>query len=227
MKASSSIALIALLGVANTPAFAFDLNAAAQAVSPVSGGQTSEQNAQLLGLTQALSTLSVTPLQMLGGTGALLGLAQSQLQGSDYAQLAASVPGIEGLTGNQALNQLGALGGVGAVGSSLGGNLGGLLGKSVQAQTGQSAELAQIGTLLNGVQNMQDVNQAFSALGMDASMSGQFAPILLQFLGNQGVAAPLMQNLSGIWGVGSTVVPGGATGTVPASTVGAGSGNGS
>ncbi|MFD2838528.1 DUF2780 domain-containing protein [Azotobacter vinelandii] len=60
---------------------------------------------------------------------------------------------------------------------------------------------------------MQDVNQAFSAMGMDAGLAGQFAPILLQFLGNQGVAAPLVQSLAGIWGVsGAGVMPGTATG---------------
>lgn len=242
MKASPSIALVALLSLASVPAFAFDLNAAAQAVSSLKGEQTgavaaNDKSAQVLGLVQALSALPVTPLQMLGGTGALLGLAQSQLKGSDYAQLAESVPGIEHLTGNNALDQLGTLGGLGALGGGLGGlggGLGGLLGKSAQPTAEQSAALEQTGELLGNVQNMQDVNQAFSSLGMDASLTGQFAPILLQFLGNQGVAGPLMQSLAGVWGVGgAAVVPGTASGvgtgsgSVPATTVGTGTAAGS
>ncbi|WP_061288914.1 DUF2780 domain-containing protein [Azotobacter vinelandii] len=222
MKASPSVALVALLSLASVPVFAFDLNSAAQAYSALKGGQAGDdKTSQVLGLVQSLSALPITPLQMLGGTGALLGLAQSQLTGSDYAQLSESVPGIEKLTGDNALDQLGALGGLGAGLGGLGGGLGGLLGKSVGPSAEQSAQLEETGELLDNVQSMQDVNQAFSAMGMDAGLAGQFAPILLQFLGNQGVAAPLVQSLAGIWGVsGAGVVPGtatgGGTGSVPA-----------
>lgn len=238
MKASPSIALATLLSLASVPASAFDLNAAAQAFSALKGEQAGEaavddKTSQVLGLVQALSTLPITPLQMLGGTGALLGLAHSQLKGSDYAQLTESVPGLEHLTGSNALNQLGALGNLGALGGGLGG-LGGLLGKSAGPSAEQSAELEQTGELLGNVQSMQDVNQAFSALGMDASLAGQFAPILLQFLGSQGVAGPLMQSLAGVWGVGgSGFAPGTGAGTptvpgsAPTTTVGAGAAAGS
>ncbi|WP_432706430.1 DUF2780 domain-containing protein [Azotobacter salinestris] len=237
MKASPSIALVALLSVASVPAFAFDLNAAAQAYSALKGGQDDEaatdgRTSQVLGLVQALSALPITPLQMLGGTGALLALAHSQLKGSDYAQLTESVPGIEHLTGNNALNQLGSLGalgklggGLGSLGGGLGGNLGGLLGKSAEPTAEQSAQLEETGELLGNVQNMQDVNQAFSAMGMDAGLAGQFAPILLQFLGNQGVAGPLMQNLAGVWGVNGFApgtAPGAGTGTATGSAAGVG-----
>ncbi|MFC0709463.1 DUF2780 domain-containing protein [Azorhizophilus paspali] len=214
MKASPSVALVALLSLASVPVFAFDLNSAAQAYSALKGGQAGDdETSQVLGLVQSLSALPVTPLQMLGGTGALLGLAQSQLTGSDYAQLSESVPGIEKLTGDNALDQLGALGGLGA---GLGG-LGGLLGKSVGPSAEQSAQLEETGELLDNVQSMQDVNQAFSAMGMDAGLASQFAPILLQFLGSQGVAAPLVQNLASIWGVSGT---GSIPATAPATGVG-------
>lgn len=34
-------------------------------------------------------------------------------------------------------------------------------------------------------------------------MIGQFAPVLLQYLGQQGVGGSLLNSLGGIWGVGS------------------------
>jgi len=40
-----------------------------------------------------------------------------------------------------------------------------------------------------------DVDNAFKALGMDTGMIGQFAPLLLQYLGQQGIAGALLQNL--------------------------------
>ena len=36
---------------------------------------------------------------------------------------------------------------------------------------------------------------------MDSGMIGQFAPLILQYLGQQGVGGSLLQSLSGIWGV--------------------------
>ena len=40
-------------------------------------------------------------------------------------------------------------------------------------------------------------------LGMDSGMIGQFAPLLLQYFGQQGVGASLLSSLGGVWGVGS------------------------
>ncbi|WP_299021471.1 DUF2780 domain-containing protein [uncultured Photobacterium sp.] len=47
--------------------------------------------------------------------------------------------------------------------------------------------------------NIDTINQVFSALGMDASMVSQFVPIVMQFLGDQGASAGLMQSLGTIW----------------------------
>ncbi|WP_260963366.1 DUF2780 domain-containing protein, partial [Pseudomonas citri] len=38
------------------------------------------------------------------------------------------------------------------------------------------------------------------ALGMDGGMISRFAPIILQFLGQQGVGSSLLQSLGGVWG---------------------------
>lgn len=138
---------------------------------------------QTANLLSALSQLDVTPEQAIGGTGAMLGLAKNQLSSTDYSQLSKSVPGLDKLSGGNALGSLGALSG--------------LLGQSGGSKT------AGLESALGNVQNTNDLNSAFSALGMDSGMIGQFAPVLLQFLGQQGVGGSLLNSLGGIWGVGS------------------------
>mgnify|MGYP006201156069 CR=1 FL=1 len=78
------------------------------------------------------------------------------------------------------------------------GSLGALSG--MLGQTGGS-KTSGLDGLLGNVKNTNDLNTAFSALGMDSGMVGQFAPILLQYLGNQGVAGNLLTSLGSIWGV--------------------------
>ncbi|MNN24625.1 hypothetical protein D3C81_1380640 [compost metagenome] len=80
------------------------------------------------------------------------------------------------------------------------GALSGLLG-------GSASPAPQGGAPAGAVDSLEDVNQAFSALGMGAGLVGQFAPILLQFLGSQGVAGTLLQSLGGIWGVPGALMP--------------------
>jgi hypothetical protein len=118
MKISRGFALASLLTLAASPVFAqFSLGDAANAISGMKSGNTAadaaptSETADLLG---ALSQLSVTPQQAVGGTGAMLGLAKNQLSSTDYSQLAKSVPGIDKLSGG---GELGALAGL--LGSSL------------------------------------------------------------------------------------------------------------
>jgi len=159
-------------------------------------------NPQTLALIDQLRALQVTPQQAMGGVGALLGLAQSQLAADQYAQLAGSVPGLEFLAGN-AGSAASASSGVGGVLGRLGA-LSGLLGSTASPapQPGGAP-----------VDSLAGVGQAFSVLGMDTSLVGQFAPILLQFLAGQGLAGALLQSLGGIWGV-----PGGLAPVAPAGT---------
>ncbi|MBC8649027.1 DUF2780 domain-containing protein [Pseudomonas sp. MTM4] len=187
MKLVSSLAVLAALSLAAGSATAFDLGEAARAVSGITGNGATQNSSQgqALNLIGQLDELDVTPTQALGGSGALLQLAKQQLGSADYAQLAKSVPGIDKLTGDSGLDQLGQLGA-----------LTGLLGQSDTSVNAQTA------AAVDNVQSLGDVNQAFSALGMDAGMVGQFAPILLQYLGSQGVGGSLLQSLGGIWDVG-------------------------
>ena len=180
MKISRGVVLASLLAFAATPVFAaFSLNDAAGAVSSMQGGQGGNAMAPAGGLLSALgSQLHVTPEQAAGGTGAMLGLAKNKLSGNDYSQLSEKVPGLDKLSGAGALS-----------------GLGGLL--------GQSGNSSAVGSALGNVQNTNDLNKAFGALGMDSGMVGQFAPVILQYLGQQGVGGPLLKSLGGIWGAGS------------------------
>lgn len=159
-------------------------------------------NPQTLALIDQLRALQVTPQQAMGGVGALLGLAQSQLAADQYAQLAGSVPGLELLAGNA--------GSVASAGNGVSGVLG-RLGALSGLLGGSASPAPQPGTA--PVDNLAGVGQAFSVLGMDTSLVGQFAPILLQFLAGQGLAGALLQSLGGIWGV-----PGGLAPATPAGT---------
>ena len=68
---------------------------------------------------------------------------------------------------------------------------------------GSSGKAAGLDNALGNVKDTNDLNNAFSALGMDSGMIGQFAPVILQYLGQQGVGGSLLQSLGGIWGAGS------------------------
>ncbi|WP_432459273.1 DUF2780 domain-containing protein [Agarivorans sp. QJM3NY_25] len=62
--------------------------------------------------------------------------------------------------------------------------------------SGNSASLSA--QLLQKISSMDSVKSAFSALGLDASMIEQFAPIILQYVGNNG-GSSLVDGLSKIW----------------------------
>ena len=179
MKISRGFALATLMTLAASPVFAFNLNDAANAVSAATGGnQKTTAAPEAAGLLNTVGTqLNVTPEQAIGGTGALLGLAKNKLSSADYSQMTQAVPGLDLLSG------AGALGG-----------LGGLLGGS-----GNSAATDALGN----VKSMADVNSAFTALGMDSGLVGQFAPLILQYLGQQGASGSALQSLGSLWNVGS------------------------
>ncbi|MDU9390926.1 DUF2780 domain-containing protein [Pseudomonas sp. zfem002] len=180
-------ALVTLVTLAASSAFAFNLSDAANAVSAMQGSQNGAAVQAPAASANLLNTLGkdldITPEQAIGGTGALLGLARNQLSSGDYEQLSKAVPGLDMLSGE---NALGGLAG-----------LGDLLGKSGQASALSNA-------LGGNVKNGEDLNNAFSALGMQDGMIARFAPLILQYLGQQGVASSLLQNLAGIWGNGLT-----------------------
>lgn len=175
--------LATLMTLAASPVFAFNLSDAANAVSAM---QTQQQPGQVQapeGQANLLNTLgsqlNITPEQAVGGAGAMLGLARNNLSSDDYGQLAKAVPGLDLLSGANAL------GGLSGLGELLGSNKG-----------SQSALDKALG---NDVENRGDLDNAFKALGMDTGMIGQFAPLILQYLGQQGIAGSLLQNLGSLW----------------------------
>ncbi|AZP70423.1 DUF2780 domain-containing protein [Pseudomonas poae] len=188
MKISRGFALSCLLSVAAGPVFAagFSLGDVANAVSGAQGtnkAAAAAPSSQTAGLLSALtSQLNVTPEQAVGGTGAMLGLAKNQLSGTDYSQLGKSVPGLDQLSGSNSLGSLGALSG--------------MLGQSGGSKT------SGLDGLLGNVKSTSDLNTAFSALGMDSGMVGQFAPVILQYLGSQGASTSVLGKLAQAWGTG-------------------------
>lgn len=188
MKISRGFALSCLLSVAAGPVFAagFSLGDVANAVSGAQGtnkAAAAAPSSQTAGLLSALtSQLNVTPEQAVGGTGAMLGLAKNQLSGTDYSQLGKSVPGLDQLSGSNSLGSLGALSG--------------MLGQSGGSKT------SGLDGLLGNVKSTNDLNTAFSALGMDSGMIGQFAPVILQYLGGQGASSSVLGKLAQAWGTG-------------------------
>ncbi|EIK98657.1 hypothetical protein PMM47T1_01425 [Pseudomonas sp. M47T1] len=181
MNTMRAITLATLTALASSPVFAFNLNDAVNAASTIQGGNQGSSTApQAANLLNTVGTqLKVTPEQAVGGTGAMLGLAKNKLSSSDYSQLAKQVPGIDKLAGANAVS-----------------GLGGLLGQSGGADKGT------LDSALGNVKNTSDLNNAFGKLGMDSGMVGQFAPVILQYLGQQGVGGTLLKSLGGIWGVG-------------------------
>ncbi|MFK3798284.1 MULTISPECIES: DUF2780 domain-containing protein [unclassified Pseudomonas] len=179
-KITRGAALTMLMALAASPVFAFNLNDAANAVSNATGGQQKATAApEAAGLLNTLgSQLNVTPQQAVGGTGALLGLAKNKLSSNDFSQLSQSVPGLDQLSGTSALGSLGGLGGM----------------------LGNSGSQSAVNNALGNVQSMGDVNKAFSALGMDSGMVGQFVPVILQYLGQQGANDSALSALSSVWG---------------------------
>lgn len=180
MNKARGAALATVMALVTTPIFAFNLNDAVNTVSNATGGQQKATAApEAAGLLNTLGTqLNVTPQQAVGGTGALLGLAKNKLSGNDYSNLSKSVPGLDQLSGSSALGSLGGLGGM----------------------LGNAGSNSAVNNALGNVQSMGDVNNAFSALGMDSGMVSQFVPVILQYLGAQGASGSALSALSGVWG---------------------------
>ncbi|WP_158700920.1 DUF2780 domain-containing protein [Phytohalomonas tamaricis] len=189
------------MSIAATPVLAFSLGDVNKAVSALGGNQQTQQSTQatttaqqatVLGttagnLSQAsdlVSTLSdqlgVTQQQAIGGSAAMLALAKSQLGDTQFNQLSNQAPGIDGLL------------------------------SSASAVSGSSSLLSRISgsssSSTSGDSSM--VNSAFKMLGMDSSMMTQFAPIMLNYFGGNGVSSGLLGSLASVWG---SSVPASAT----------------
>ncbi|WP_027351315.1 DUF2780 domain-containing protein [Halotalea alkalilenta] len=119
------------------------------------------------------SQLGVNRQQAIGGAAAMLAQAKGALGDNQFSQLSNQAPGIDGLL-------------------------------SSANATGGGSLLSQVSSLAGGQGQSQGdngmVDAAFKALGMDSSMTSQFAPVMLQYFGGQGVSSGLLSSLSSLWG---------------------------
>lgn len=190
MKKLSAVALATWMTVAASPVFAggFSLNDAAGILNQVQGGNSakSDQTVQALALLNKAQQMGVKPEQAAGGVGAMLSLAKNQLTTNDYAALTQQVPGINKVTGAGALTQLSQFS---------------AKNPQLQALVGQINPVSKDAKVaVSNVTNQSQLNSAFEALGMNSSLIEEFAPLITQYLGQQGVASPLLTTLSTLWG---------------------------
>lgn len=61
------------------------------------------------------------------------------------------------------------------------------------------SELSSATSLLGSIEDISAVTSAFEAVGLDASMVSQFAPVILSYLTDQGASSGLLSALGGIW----------------------------
>jgi hypothetical protein len=189
MHSPRSLTLAVLLSLAASPVFAVSLGDVVAAAAATGGegataqtpGVTAAESAALL--QQLGGELQITPEQALGGAAALFGLARNNLPAEQFAQLDQAVPGVGVLTDPNTQGLLSSLGGL--LGQQAGG---------AEGPGGAAGVLA--GQPMN---SMTDVSQAFGSLGMDNGLIARFAPLILSFLGQQGLAESLLQNLGNLW----------------------------
>ncbi|AOE82958.1 DUF2780 domain-containing protein [Pseudomonas sp. TCU-HL1] len=189
MHIPRSLTLAALLSLAASPVFAVTLGDVVAAAAASGAGSREEQApgiapAESAALLEQLGgQLQITPEQALGGAAALFGLARNNLPADQFAQLDQAVPGVGVLTDPNTRGLLS--------------SIGGLLGQ----QAGNTGALGSSPGVLAGqpMNSMADVGQAFGSLGMDSGLIGQFAPLILSFLGQQGLANNLLESLGNLW----------------------------
>lgn len=112
-------------------------------------------------IQQLTQGLGVDESQAKGGAGLIFKLAQEQLGEGDFAQLAGAVPGVSSLIGDAPAEGQGIAGAIGSLAGMMGGGGG---------------QLANMAALAGG----------FGQLGLDPSMIGKFAPVVLSFVQSQG-----------------------------------------
>lgn len=124
------------------------------------------QAAESLGLVSMLSgQLGVTEAQASSGAGAIFSVAKQKMSAESFASLGSAVPNLDQL-----------LAAAPAIAGNSGGNSSGLMGKAASMLGGSGASGGTMAML----------GPVFESLGMNASMVGQFLPVVLQFVQTQG-----------------------------------------
>jgi hypothetical protein len=106
------------------------------------------------------SQLNIDTAQAEGGLGAIAKLAQAKLGSGDFSQLSDAIPGFDSLAANAPQVDSG--------------GLGGLFGSAMSAIGG------------DGAGNIAQLVGMFDKVGLDADMVTKFAPIVMQFVQEQG-----------------------------------------
>jgi hypothetical protein len=175
----------ALLTLFTHPAQAFDIkgltDSASKAVSEASEKADGASSQAQSSIDQASGQFQVAgdTATLVSNLTSQLGVSKTQAAGGTAALLSMAQSNLDG----------GQFSGITDKVSGLTGLLGG----------GESGSSGLASSLLGNVQSLQGVQSAFSALGMSPDMIGQFAPVILKFLGGQGVAGNLLGSLQGLW----------------------------
>lgn len=112
-------------------------------------------------IQQLTQTLGVQEDQAKGGAGLLFQMAQQKLGAEKFAQVSDCVPGMSDML---------------AAAPESGGGLAGAIGGLAGGLGGQAGNLGNVAELAGG----------FSKLGLNPGSMGQFVPIILNFVQNQG-----------------------------------------
>ena len=112
-------------------------------------------------IQQLVSNLGVTEDQAKGGAGMLFNLAKEKLEAGDFQQIADKIPGVNDLMSAAPESGGGVMGALGGIASAMGGKA-------------------------EGLGNLANLAGGFSKLGLDSNMVGQFIPVVLSFVQNQG-----------------------------------------
>lgn len=146
-------------------------------------------------LILVMSLVAISTPANSGGFGSLLKTAES-LTGVNSGSLSSDL--LNSLTSQLGVTEAQAAGGTGALLAMASQNLSdadsSLLNSIIPAQS--SATLTS--QMLSQITDMAGVQNAFTALGLDAGMVEQFVPILLQYLSANG-GSSLLESLADIW----------------------------
>jgi len=144
-------------------------------VTVVALALTGVVSAQSLALLEGLGGLGISPVQAIGGTQALMGLAKTNLSTDEFSQLLGGAP------------ELGQVMEMSSAASALGG-MAGMGGGSAEAPAAAAGAVAGMadGMDLSALTGNADLISQFTDLGMDAGMIAKFAPTLLDLVGKAG-----------------------------------------
>ncbi|MDG3087012.1 DUF2780 domain-containing protein [Vibrio hannami] len=125
----------------------------------------------------------------------MVGSLTNNVQAQETSPIVQALTGQLGVTAEQATGGAGAL--LALASNSLTGSNSSELSNLIP---GMSSLQESAPGLMSLASNMDAVNQVFGALGLDASMVSQFAPVILQYLTSQNASSGLLSSLGSLWG---------------------------